>query len=90
MVLPNKVADEIKKPCPYQSYNIYNDSEYSGLYSTRFIDPDNLCTDLQYLRELRNSNGYEVEYFAKPDDSSGYNTLLVAFLIIIYLICSYG
>jgi hypothetical protein len=89
MVLPNKVADKIKKPCPYQIYNIYNDGEYSGLYSENYLDSDNLCTDLQYLRELRDSNGYEIEYFTKLDESFDYNILLVVFLIIIYLICSY-
>ena len=93
MVLPNKVADEIKKPCPYQQHNIYNDGEYSGLYSIQYIDSDNLCTDLQYLRELRNSNGYEIEYFTKENKTNNigeYNILLIALLIITYLICSYG
>lgn len=87
MVLPNRLASKIKKVCPYQMYNIYNDNDHSGLYSEEYLDSDNLCSDLQYLREYRDSDGNDVEYFGKNEESNyEYIIFLAIFLIVIYLI----
>jgi len=87
MVLPNKLANKIKKICPFQAYNIYNDSDHSELYSKRYLDSDNLCSDLQYLGEYRDSNGDKIEYFNGANESYYESVIiLIVFLIVIYLV----
>lgn len=90
-MLTNKQINHLRHLCGYQSSNHASSLDINNIYSTKYIDTDNICVDLKYLQEYKDSNGFNIEYFNKTvqEQSDNDNTLiliLVTVCIIVYLV----
>jgi len=87
MLLDNEV-NNIKKICPYQNDLFSNSLGFSGIHSEKYLDSDDICNDLLYLNEYRDSDGNILEYYPTVSKSqSNLNWLLIILLaLIIYYV----
>ena len=81
-------VNNIKEICPYQNDLFSNSLGFSGIYSEKYLDSDDVCNDLLYLNEYRDSDGNILEYFPTVSKSTGDISwvLIILLALIIYYV----
>lgn len=83
----NNNIHRLRKICPYHKDNIHSSDDYSGLHSVRYLDSDDVCNDLMYLNEYRDSDGHILEFFDNDAEDSNEMWIMMMLLMIICLVC---
>jgi hypothetical protein len=65
---------DIIKVCPYQEDIFTNPDFNTEVFSGRYLDPDDICLDIQAMGELNDSNGDLLEFYGKDSEMTEYSS----------------